>query len=99
MKALGSNGEWGFICDNGFDLNDANVICKMLGHPYATAALVNGTANELYGTASSGKKFILNNLGCSGNEGSIFDCPHDGEWNAKCKKKNISGVQCATSKL
>ena len=85
-----------------FDMNDAHVICKMLGFPTATAALGRGLeednspAFDLYGTAPSLNSFVLDNLGCTGNEASVFDCQHNGEWNENCNSWDIAGVQCAT---
>ena len=88
----------GGICDNGFDMNDAVVICRMLGYELV-AALANSTADNLYGNAPSGNNFVLDGLGCTGNEESIFDCQHKGEWNENCVAKDIAGVQCEASKL
>ena len=99
VEGFGTNGQWGGICDDNFDINDANVICRMLGFPLATAALAYSSADDLYGTAPSGNKFVLDDLGCTGNESSIFDCPHNGEWIENCKASDIAGVRCATSKL
>ena len=29
------HGEWGAICDDGWNVHSANVVCKQLGHPHA----------------------------------------------------------------
>ena len=98
VEGLGFNGTWGGICDDFFDINDADVICRMLGFPSAITALGSSTAMKLYGTAPSGDNFVLDDLGCTGNEASIFDCQHKGEWNENCRKNEIAAVQCAKSK-
>ena len=97
VEALGFNGQWGGVCDDGFDINDANVICRMLGFPSAIAALAFSSADASYGTAPSGNDFVLDDLGCTGSETSIFDCPHPGEWIENCEATDIAGVLCATS--
>ena len=101
LEGLGSNNQWGGVCDDEFDINDANVVCKMLGFPSAIRALASSTANDLYGNAPSGDNFVLSTLKCTGNETSIFDCSHLGEWDdtIDCDASEIAGVQCATSKI
>ena len=105
VEGLGSNGQWAGICDDEFDINDANVICKMLGFPRAMVALASSTdsgnspAYDLYGPAPSGNNFVLSELKCTGNEPSIFDCPHSDELTEHCWATEIAGIQCATSTL
>ena len=99
VEGLGTNGQWGGICDDDFDINDAKVICRMLGFNFTNTALANSTADDLYGMAPSGNTFVIDDLDCIGNESSVFDCRHNGEWNEDCEANDIAGVQCATSKL
>ena len=97
VEGLGANGRWGGICVDNFDIEDANVVCKMLGFPLATGFL--GYPYGFYGTAPSGNNFVLDDLACTGSETSVFDCKHSGEWNETCTATDIAGVQCASSKL
>ena len=99
VEAFGTNGQWGGVCDDSFDINDAHVVCKMLGFPSAKKALASGTADNVYGTAPSGDNFVLDDLGCTGSETSIFDCQHPGEWVEDCAPWDIAGVECNISKL
>ena len=92
-----SNSQWGGICNNGYDMIDAHVICKMLGYPTAIEAVTNSA--DLYGTAPSGSNFTLTNLACTGYEPSIFQCPLTGEQDGNCEASDIAGVKCSTSKL
>ena len=92
VEALASNGQWGGVCDDYWDRDDANVVCQMLGYPSAEAWW-RGPHN--FGNNPSGDKFVLDNLKCAGSELSIFDCSHQPEWNENCWSVEIVGVRCA----
>ena len=94
VEALGTNGQWGGVCDDNFDINDAHVICRMLGYPSAIAAV---DAKVTYGNNPSGSSYVLDNLNCDGSELSVFDCSHPGEWQENCNADEIAGVQCQVS--
>lgn len=62
------NGQWGRICGDGWDINDANVLCKQL---------YNSSAESVSTDINSGPSMgILSNFECDGDEQNIFECPH-----------------------
>ena len=92
VEALGTNGQWGGVCDDNFDINAAHVICRMLGYPSAIAAL--DAYSHKYGDNPSGSSYVLDNLNCDGSELSVFDCSHPGEWQEDCGADEIASVRC-----
>ena len=84
------NGEWGTVCDYGWDLNDAQVVCNELGLGKATAA----RHDSFYGYGSG--QIWLYNLNCTGTEWSIVNCSHYGWGSYYCGHYNDAGVRCSS---
>ena len=83
------NNTWGTVCDDGWDLNDAAVVCRELGFPGAIshsccAAFGQGTGN-----------IWLDNVRCTGRENSLSSCYHRG-WGRllSCSHREDVGVHC-----
>ena len=88
------NGEWGTVCDDGWDLNDAQVVCSELGLGNAVAARY----GAFYGQGYS-KKIWLDDLKCVGTEWAIGNCSHKG-WNVhNCYHNEDASVKCATGQI
>ena len=64
-------GEWGTVCDLGWDINDAKVVCNMLGYPVAIHAI-----SAYFGEGSG--PIWLPYLVCSGTESNIASCYRSG---------------------
>ncbi|XP_063960749.1 uncharacterized protein LOC129267746 [Lytechinus pictus] len=82
------NGTWGTVCDDGWDLNDAHVVCRMLGFPKASSAPVMATYGE--GTVD----ILLDDVQCSGSEYSLEDCRKKKYWVHNCEHKEDAGIVC-----
>ncbi|KFV97607.1 Macrophage receptor MARCO, partial [Fulmarus glacialis] len=78
-------GSWGTICDDGWSTQDATVVCRMLGYNRAISAFT--------ATAGTGQIW-LDDVNCSGNERSIFDCPKPAWGVNNCSHNEDAGVEC-----
>ncbi|KAM6392662.1 T-cell differentiation antigen CD6 [Pluvialis apricaria] len=80
-------GVWGTVCDDAWDLADANVVCRQLRCGWAT---------RVHGDAAFGRgsgPILRDEVGCEGHEEHLGDCPavmeHD------CSHKEDAGVVCS----
>ena len=84
-------GEWGTICDDSWNLNDANVACRQLGYKFAVRALQSNQVN-----AGSGRIW-LGSVQCFGNEQNLTECFHRGWGSYSCNHSGDIGVECSST--
>ena len=84
------NGEWGTVCDVGWDLNDAQVVCRQLGYSDAIQAMFN--QNAYFGRGSG--SVLMANISCSGTERHLFDCAFETPGVEQCTHAMDAGVIC-----
>ena len=103
------NEAWGTVCDDGFDSNDAGVICRQAG--YSQMGMTNSIycciilhvncnptgavaqANAAYGQGTG--SVLLTTLQCVGNETSLVNCTGaDFLETSPCPHRRDAGVMC-----
>ena len=86
------NGEWGTVCADSWDLEDAHVACRQLGSP---AGAIQATQGGSYGSGTG--PIHLYNVTCGGFEEFLENCQHDGISVHDCTHDRDAGVICAPS--
>ena len=83
------NDAWGAICSSEWDLQDATVVCRQLGH----SAVVDVPQNEF---AVSGGPVWYDSMNCSGVETNLSQCTHKGFGVHNCISSNNAEVICTS---
>ncbi|XP_034151064.1 deleted in malignant brain tumors 1 protein isoform X5 [Esox lucius] len=84
-------GRWGTVCDDSWDLNDAQVVCRQLGCGTALSAPIQALFGPGNGT------IWMDDVRCTGRESSLTQCPHKGFGLSNCNHYEDAGAVCSAS--
>eukprot|EP00117_Sycon_ciliatum_P043320 scpid54024/ scgid0098/ Scavenger receptor cysteine-rich type 1 protein M130; Soluble CD163 len=80
------DGTWGTVCDDAWDIQDAQVVCRQLGFVAALAGI------QTFGGGVG--PILLDQLACTGQESDLFQCIGNPVGFHDCVHYEDAGVEC-----
>ncbi|KAF1376550.1 hypothetical protein PFLUV_G00212640 [Perca fluviatilis] len=85
------NGQWGNVCGESWDVNDANVVCRQLD--CGRAHKITTVAEYGHGTGHT----WIEQIECNGMESTLSQCSQRPFRDKKCNSTSVAGVLCTGS--
>ena len=82
---------WGGICTDGWDLAEAQVVCRQVGCGTAQSA----AGSTQFGTGDG--LIWVDAMECAGTEGALFECKVKFWGIESCKSRGHAGVVCSAA--